>query len=190
MAGYNASTLYNYFENLDHIIFLASMSYIKDYTMNLQSYLKDCSSYIEKYIKIWDRFCHYSFNMPEIYHTIFYSKVNNSLENKVLEYYELYPKDLSVESGYLQKMLCSQNMYDRGITLLEPCAKEGSISGENIDEINDIHILIYRGILSRVINKELTLSVEELQRRTIKYIIKALYLYVKKDYIHILKDNL
>ena len=30
-AGYNSATLYNYFENLDHLIFYAAMKNIKEY---------------------------------------------------------------------------------------------------------------------------------------------------------------
>ncbi len=189
MAGYDASTLYNYFENLDHIIFLASISFIKDYTTTLQNNIKECNSYIERYIKIWDCFCHYSFERPEIYYRIFYSKLNSSLKNKIEEYYGIYPEELPNESKYLQDMLRHQNMYNRGITLLKPCVEEGSILIEDLDEINEIHILIYKGILSRVMNKDLNSSVKDIKQTTMNYIIKSLYMYVDKSFYSILDKN-
>lgn len=189
MAGYDASTLYNYFENLDHIIFLASISFIKDYTTTLQTNIKECNSYVERYIKIWDSFCHYSFERPEIYYRIFYSKLNSSLKNKIEEYYDIYPEELPNESKYLQDMLRHQNMYDRGATLLKPCVEEGSILAEDLNEINEIHILIYKGILSRVMNKDLNSSVEEIRETAMNYIIKSLYMYVDKSFYFILDKN-
>jgi len=189
MAGYDASTLYNYFESLDHIIFLASISFIKEYTTTLQTYVEDCETYVEKYIKIWDRFCHYSFENPEIYYTIFYSKLNSSYKNIIEEYYDIYPDDLPKESKYLQDMLRHQNMYDRGRSLLTPCVEEGSIRSEDLEELNDIHILLYKGILSRVMNKEIELSIEEVKQLAMSYIVKTLYLYIDSKYVEILDNN-
>ena len=31
IAGYNSATLYNYFENLDHLLLFASMDYFQEY---------------------------------------------------------------------------------------------------------------------------------------------------------------
>ena len=31
IAGYNSATLYNYFDNLEHLLFFASMRYLQDY---------------------------------------------------------------------------------------------------------------------------------------------------------------
>ena len=73
IAGYNSSTLYNYFQNLEHLVFLAAMKFIKDYTFDLPNYIEGAENSLERYIKIWECFCHYSFMRPEIYYTLFYS---------------------------------------------------------------------------------------------------------------------
>ena len=37
-AGYNSATIYNYFENLDHLVFYTAMRSIKDYALALPEY--------------------------------------------------------------------------------------------------------------------------------------------------------
>jgi AcrR family transcriptional regulator len=66
LAGYNVATVYNYFKNLDHLIFFASLKFIKDYVLNLSSYTKYASNALEKSILIWECFCKYSFKKPDI----------------------------------------------------------------------------------------------------------------------------
>lgn len=168
---------------------MASISFIKDYTTTLQTYVDDCETYIEKYIKIWERFCHYSFENPEIYYTVFYSKLNSSYKNIIEEYYDIYPEDLPKESKYLKDMLRHQNMYDRGRALLTPCVDEGSIRNEDIEALNDIHILLYKGILSRVINKEIDLSIDDIKQMAMSYIVKTLYLYIDSKYVDVFDND-
>lgn len=55
-AGYNSATVYNYFENLDHLIFYASMSNIKDYNIALNSYLKDAKNAMDIFLKCGNAF--------------------------------------------------------------------------------------------------------------------------------------
>lgn len=72
IAGYNSATLYNYFENLDHLIFFASMKYLKEYVLRLPDYLKDSRDSIDRYFKIWECFCEHSFKKTEnILHNLF-----------------------------------------------------------------------------------------------------------------------
>lgn len=180
MAGYNSSTLYNYFENLDHLVFLAAMKFIKDYTYHLPKYIKSAKTSLERYIKIWECFCHYSFIRPEIYYTLFYSKLNISIKDAVREYYSIYPDDLGEQSDKLENMLLEQDMFERGITILKPCVEEGFIDGDELTELNDVHILIYQGMVSRIINKQIDYSLEEAEQVTMKYLKNTLNKYLKR----------
>ncbi|KNF07002.1 transcriptional regulator, TetR family [Gottschalkia purinilytica] len=179
LAGYNSATLYNYFENIDHLIFLSAMRYIKDYTVSLSKYIKDANNALEKFLCIWECFCKYSFEKPEIYHAIFFAKLDKNLEDYVSQYYDLFPEDLGSSSEDLSAMLLKHNIYDRGMTILEECAKENFINEEDASAINEITLLIYEGILLRVIRKKITS--EEAVMKTIKYIKKVVISYTIKD---------
>ena len=65
IAGYNSATIYNYFENLDHLMFFASMKYLKDYVLDLPEFIKNATDPVDRYIKIWECFSAHSFKNPK-----------------------------------------------------------------------------------------------------------------------------
>ncbi|SHH37526.1 TetR/AcrR family transcriptional regulator [Tepidibacter thalassicus] len=170
ISGYNSATIYNYFENLNHLIFLASMKFIRPYTENLSNYIKDSKNALDKTLSVWECFCHYSFKNPEIYYFIFFTKLNNSINNYIKEYYEIYPQELISSNQNITTMLLKHNIYDRSLILLEECVKEGFINKKDIFEINEMFMFIYKGMLSKIMEKEIDDSIDNLVSKTIKYI--------------------
>jgi DNA-binding transcriptional regulator YbjK len=49
IAGYTNSTIYNYFEELSHLIFFASMRFLNQYIKELSFYMTTGKNSIEKY---------------------------------------------------------------------------------------------------------------------------------------------
>ncbi len=179
-AGYNVATVYNYFKNLDHLIFFASLKFIKDYVLNLSVYTKYASNALEKSILIWECFCKYSFKKPKIYYAIFFNTHENTLKESIKEYYEIFPQELGQQRKDLLPMLLKGNIYERGMAALEECVKEGYIKKEDITHINEMILLIYQGMLFNIINKRINYSVEESVNRTMIYIKKTLYAFSKQ----------
>lgn len=178
-AGYNSATLYNYFENLDHLIFFAAMRYIKDYALALPNYVRNAKNGLEKFLLIWECFCHYSFKNPEVYYSIFFAKLDNDLEEYITDYYRLFPEELGNPSNRLSTMLLKHNIYTRGETSLDDCVKEGFIREEDKAELNEFTFLIYESMLSRLIRGRVDYN--EAVEKTMKYIRKAKDSYVIKD---------
>ncbi|MEG0613469.1 MAG: TetR/AcrR family transcriptional regulator [Clostridium sp.] len=153
IAGYNSATLYNYFQNLDHLILFASMKYLKEYTDLLPKYIGNASTSLEKYFSIWECFCTCSFNRPHIYNLIFFSTFRSTLDNLVEEYYEIFPDELLNDSSLdVKHMLLENSIYKRNSLLLQECVNEGSIPNDHIDVINEIAIFTYQGMLNNVLN--------------------------------------
>lgn len=177
-AGYNSATLYNYFENLDHLIFFAAMRYIKDYALALPEYIKSATNALEKFLLIWECFCQYSYKNPEIYYAIFFAKLDNELEEYITDYYRLFPEELGSPTEGLSTMLLKHNIYSRGETSLDDCVKEGFIREEDKSEFNEFTFLIYESMLSRVIRGRVNYN--EAIENTMKYINKATDSYVTK----------
>ena len=75
ITGYNSATLYTYFKNLDHLIFLASMKFLKEYIIGLDAYTEKAETPLEESILVWEFFCKCSFKKPEIYKSIFFSNL-------------------------------------------------------------------------------------------------------------------
>ncbi|KUO51720.1 MAG: TetR family transcriptional regulator [Desulfitibacter sp. BRH_c19] len=177
LAGYNSATLYNYFQNLDHLIFFASMRFLREYAQSLPRYVTGITNALERYFRVWETFCFYSYDKPEIYHAIFFAKLDIPLEESIKIYYELYPQDLGEQPEDLLPMLLKQDIYARARTILEACVKEGYIKEKDLVEVNEVVLLIYQGMLLRIINKQVDYSVDEAVQKTMKYIKKIIYAY-------------
>lgn len=169
-AGYNSATLYNYFENLDHLIFLASLRFITPYTKNLSDYVKTNNNALKKNFAVWEFFFENSFKNPRIYDAIFFNQISYSPINYVKEYYELYPQDLSQDDEEIKAILLAQNIYERTRILVKLCAEENFIKGEDVDDLTEMTIFLYKGLLDLALNQGEALETDFLVSKGMKYI--------------------
>ncbi len=167
-AGFNSATIYNYFENLDHLILFAAMKHIKEYALALPKYLYNVDNALDRFIKVWECFCYYSFKEPEIYYAIFFANLDKDLSEYIGEYYNLFPEEIGVQPKEVSTMLLRHNIYDRGMALVDECVKEGFIREEDAETINEMCTLIYEGILQKVIKNKI--DTDKAMEKTMKYI--------------------
>ncbi|SET68270.1 transcriptional regulator, TetR family [Natronincola peptidivorans] len=177
LAGYNSATLYNYFENLDHLIFFASMKYLKEYAISLPQHVKNTNNSLDKYFAIWECFCYHSYNRPKVYQAIFFNEFSSLFKNAIKEYYCIFPNEIGEQSEELLPMLLSQNIVDRNLSILKTCASEGLIPPHHLEDINEMTLLVYEGMFLKVANGEVDYSVEEAVERTLKFIKQIIYSY-------------
>jgi len=176
VAGYNSATLYNYFEDLDHLIFFTSVKYLKEYSLELSEIIGSSDDALEVFLKIWECFCKFSFRKPQIFYNIFFSKHKNKLRDTISEYYSLFPEDLGKNHGEVLSMLRCKSIFDRNKIIMKRLVDDAIIKAEDLDIINKTIVYSYQGILqeSMVENEK---SVEQLTKDTlkiIKYIIRCI----------------
>lgn len=169
IAGYNSATLYNYFKNLDHLILFTSMKYLREYVENLPEYIKNATNSLDRYFLIWECFCTHSFKRPKIYNLVFFSEFSNTLNDTISEYYSIFPDELADSSLNLNSMLLGNTLYKRTLSILNACVEDGFIPAENVDEINEMSILIYQGMLNKILSNNPPYTVEESIDKTLKY---------------------
>lgn len=187
LAGYNSATVYNYFNSLEHLMFFACMKYIDDYLIDLSYYLKDSGNSLEAYFRTWECFCYKSFNLPSVYKAVFFYENHVSTKNEFQEYYSLFPSELKKYSSNIKSMLLSGNIHMRDKILLKPCVDEGFIKKEDFEEVSDLIVLIYEGMLNRVLSSKDFLKPVIITKKTLSYMKKCLKSYVQKD-VEFLKD--
>lgn len=171
-AGYNSATIYNYFEDLSHLIFFASMSMVKKYTDALPGYLEKAKTPLEKYFLIWECFCKYSFESPQIYYAVFSSNLGTHPIN-MHKYYEYSPSDIVqiLESDDdIRLMLLESDKSKRTLISLDECVREGYIQGVEAEKLADIHSLIWHGMLTLFINNRTTYTVDQAAEVTLNHI--------------------
>lgn len=171
LAGYNSATLYNYFNNLDHLILFASIKYLKEYVEKLPFYLKESDNKLEQYFSIWECFCTCAFKYPKIYYLIFFSDLNEKINNFLEEYYTIFPTELLNSSSDIGKMLLEKSIDKRNLFLLEDCVNSGLIIKDNLPLINSITVLTFQSTLTNLINSSKDdIDRTALIKETLKYI--------------------
>lgn len=169
IAGYNSATLYNYFEDLNHLIFFASMKYLKDYTLSLAKEIDNNANSYEKSIKTWEIFCYYSFKKPKIFYNIFFEKHSNKLKQTISEYYSIFPEEFGEHSIDIAEMLKGDNIINRNKQLFIPLVKDGYIDSENLEIINEATVYFYQGLLyNKCLNPDL--DSDELTKKMLSFI--------------------
>jgi len=149
LAGYNSATLYNYFENLDHLLFYSSMKYLRDYLLKLQN-LDMPENQLDRFFLIWRSFAEEAFAHPLYFYQIFYKEYDMSFNDAVQQYYAIYPEELENLSEDLLPMLTETNLYKRDLEVLSACVEAGFIKEVDLEPMNDMIIMIFQGFLQRV----------------------------------------
>lgn len=182
IAGYNSATLYNYFENLNHLIFFASMKYLNEYAESLLIFTVNSKNSIERYLNVWKCFCYHSFNRPEIYYNIFFGEFSNSkLDVSIRTYYSIFPEELSEEARRVFPMLLEDDFNVRDLGYLMPAVSDGLIKEEDSKEISEMCVLIYEGMLYRMLKDPKPYSIDYAVDKTMKHISKTIQYYTKNE---------
>ncbi len=150
IAGYNSATLYNYFDDLPHLLFFASMTYLQEYIDGLPDYIKYVKNAEDLYFAIWDCFVEYSFLRPEIYYTLFFADIKHDMGTYVSQYYALYPLDVKQFSREVQRMLVNTSIRERSKVLIDACVQEGFVLEQALVPILDVTISTYENMLIQV----------------------------------------
>ena len=149
-AGYNSSTIYNYFNDFDHLIFFTKITHLEEYTERLYKEISDDIHPLEQFIKIWKIFSEEAFKNPNDYYDLFFSKYSFELSESLNLYYKIYPDRLNTKNNRLKAMLNEKDIYKRNMTLMNDCIESGCfINKRDAKKINELMILTFRGLLNR-----------------------------------------
>jgi AcrR family transcriptional regulator len=86
IAGFNSAAIYNYFQEVSHLIFFAAIRYLQTYADTLPDYMSRGDNALERYLLLWECFCKYFFQQPKIHFTIFASNLGSQLKNLLSHY--------------------------------------------------------------------------------------------------------
>lgn len=149
LAGYNSATLYNYFDDLGHLLFFMSMRYLAEYSQKIEKIAEGYEDSFDRYLGIWSFFIDQSFEKPKMFYEIFFSsKYRNLLDRTMSEYYGIFPEEWQVKRELVKQMYGGENIYVRNRVLLEDLAKDKYIEERNIRRINAGTVYAYQAVLN------------------------------------------
>lgn len=170
IAGYNSATIYNYFKNRQQLISFAAVKYISDYVQAVSAYMDQSTNTLERFFLMWECFCLYSFKNPQIYYAIFTEDIGEKPGNLFKVYYTIFSEELGEPSEELKSILLETDLAKRANRAIQPCVEEGYFTVEEAEEINQMIMLMYHGMLSLIINNRIDSSVEESVQKIMSYI--------------------
>ena len=160
-AGYNSATIYNYFDNYKQLIFFASLDFLSNYIQAMPDYISKGEDEIEKFILMWECFCKYSFETPQIYYAIFTDELGDHPETLMEKYFQIFPEKLGDPPERLVPMLLDPDLSRRASIASKPLIDNDFLSKEKAEEVDNMITYIYHGMLTLIINNRIDYSVDE-----------------------------
>ncbi len=154
-AGYNSATIYNYFNDLEHLIFFTKISNLEVYKTRLYNEIPDDLDPLEELKKVFRIFVEETFKNPNDFYDLFFSRYSLRLNETVTLYHTIFPDRLNTENKRLKAMLSENDIYKRNMALVDNCVENGCFTEkEQAEKINELMILTYSGLLNRYLETE------------------------------------
>lgn len=147
LAGYKSSTLYHYFNDLDHLIMYASMKYLQEYNQRLAIYIRELKDPYLRFRSIWEFFCDSAFRHPEAFHRLFYGKHRDDLEEVIRVYYEIFADELGDMDEIVLDMLHHGSILKRNMSIMKPLVTCGLVPEQQAEIWNEIIVHCFRVLL-------------------------------------------
>jgi AcrR family transcriptional regulator len=176
LAGYTSATLYNYFDNLNHIISLATMNYLDAYASEAPKAVSGLKKPADVYLAAAGCFFRHSFENPEIFEILFVDINGHKLEKYMEQYYSIYPEITRHSAKLIFK---PARPYQAGAaeaaaaaskapagagasasvgsnaSYLADLVQKGVMTEQAADDFNDIALMIYKCLLREVSWREI-----------------------------------
>ena len=149
-AGYNSATIYNYFENIEHLKIFVFLFDYDEYISDLENYVDDSLTSLENYHNVWE--CYAKHNMINIdaFYSFFFNNLERNIAEYIDEYYQIFPVKKVEHSKFIEKMLESSSLESRNIYMLQEIANDGFLDQDKLEWVNDLTSYSHESILYRV----------------------------------------
>lgn len=146
-----STVIYRYFDNLDHLIALASIRCLNSYLIDFSSMINDPLILTDPYslnIKMWQCLARHAYANMEIYEQLFFGSYSDQLGEVIFEYYQLFLDDERMKfDGFSSSILFNEDLVQRDIVLLRRAAALGSIHTEDVEILGQVEVFIFHGLL-------------------------------------------
>lgn len=146
-AGCTSAVLYKHFDDLEHLIMLASVHFLEPYIREFRCVTKrtDITS-IQLDLYLWKLFIQESFLNKPYYETMFFGSDKDRLEDYIYEYYSLFPELEKDFDGFSASIIFSSNLAEREYIRLRRAAHEGLITLDNAQLLSRLSTAVFNGM--------------------------------------------
>ena len=166
--GCTSTTLYTYFDNVEHLITMASIRYLKGYMADFKRINSEKHDPLELNILLWERFVTYALENVDIFEMLFFGKYSDELVDIVYEYYEMFPDEFEELDGLIVSVMFNGDLRERDYIMFRRAASMGYLDQQSAAMLAQMDEFLFHGLLMKY--KNLELSAEEIESKTAEFI--------------------
>ena len=172
-VGCTSTVIYRYFDNVEHLITMASVRYLEGYIADFKRYTKEIRDPLELNLMLWERFVFYALENVDVFEMLFFGKYKESLVDIIYEYYELFSEKFENMDGLLVSVVFNGNLRERAYIMYRRAASMGYIALDTAEKLSYMDVYMFHGLLMEY--KFQKLGKEEIETNAKKFtdIIRA-----------------
>ncbi len=175
----NTANLYRYFSGLEELRMYAALDSLQGYLSDVSELFASEEDCTRRYFGVWDCFCTHAFAHAQPFNLLFFSEYSSELYKVILDYYEMFPEELSKIDSDLQKIFLQGDFDYRDYLLLHEIVKQGRMEESDAMILNGVAVNLFKGYFKTVLDLDM--------QRDMLLFYKNKFLetlhYVLKDYI-------
>lgn len=146
-AGCNSAVIYRHFDNLEHLLMIASVRFLEDYMLGFQEVTSRPLDPIEMEITMWKVFADCAFSNVDVFLLMFWGTYKEKLSDVIYEYYRMFPENWKDLNGLYTVVFFSNDLKERNTTILARAASAGYLNAEDVPLLSNLQCDFMHGML-------------------------------------------
>jgi AcrR family transcriptional regulator len=181
IAGYNSATLYNYFSNVDHLIYYTHMKHIPEFDGILRPVYQmegDSSDLMEL---MWREFCKLAYQNIEVVYTFMFSPFSGEFNEILKDYFNIYRERFDASEDDEMNILFENSIFDVVVHKLKTFESEAKLDPQDMDELNSFILTYFQGHLARRMTVDSDVSFDDYLNRMVRFMEHIIWSYTIKN---------
>ena len=154
-AGCSSAALYRHFPDIDYLVAVASIRFMRDYIGDARILSKVDLNPLELNLQLWECLAYYSFRNADVFENMFFGAAGELYAQAVQEYYAEYPEDLEGLKDFMLDMFKNATIAERDSILLNRAVENGMLTADAANYLCKIDSYLFRGMLADVSGRDL-----------------------------------
>ena len=149
-VGCSSAALYRHFPDIDKLIAVASMRFLRDYLEDARVLSKVEFNPLELNLQLWECLAYYSFRKADVFQNLFFGNGSDGrYAEAVFEYFDEYPEDLvGLKDFMLDMFRDAKTIAARDSVLLNRAAECGMLTQDAATYLCKVDTYLFRGMLA------------------------------------------
>ena len=149
----SSAALYRYFKNKEELTYFVNLQVLESYIKRLNIAQANWTNPWDIYSGVWDCYCREAFTHTEAYDQLFFRHSNAILNDKIDEYYKMFPNNITQANEIFQEMLSTADFMSRDYRMCIKCAEAGAITYDKAKQLNRSVCMLYKGYFKTIQNE-------------------------------------